>query len=62
MAAVSSVKFDNLLKNSPDFYGCKSHMAVFVMTQGEHDKGLPKHQSHLQGFLCIALFSLNFNR
>lgn len=55
MAAVSSVKFDSLLKNSPDFYGCKSHMAVFVMTQGGHYKGLIKHQLRLHGFLLLPL-------
>lgn len=36
MAAISSAKFDSLLKMSPDFYGCKSHMAAFVLTRGEH--------------------------
>ncbi|KAM6983503.1 adenosine deaminase domain-containing protein 2 [Tautogolabrus adspersus] len=31
MAAISSGTFDSLLKMSPDFQGCKSHMAAFVM-------------------------------
>ncbi|TNN88610.1 Adenosine deaminase domain-containing protein 2 [Liparis tanakae] len=31
MAAISSLKFDSLLKTRPDLYGCKSHMAVFVL-------------------------------
>ncbi|KAK2828157.1 hypothetical protein Q5P01_019191 [Channa striata] len=31
MAAISSVKFDSLLKMCPDFHGCKSHMAAFVL-------------------------------
>ncbi|GAA6225699.1 adenosine deaminase domain-containing protein 2-like [Lates japonicus] len=31
MAAISSVKFDSLLKMSPDFQGCKSHLAAFVL-------------------------------
>ncbi|KAM8898101.1 adenosine deaminase domain-containing protein 2 isoform 1-T2 [Spinachia spinachia] len=31
MAAISSEKFDSLLKMFPDFYGCKSHMAAFVL-------------------------------
>ncbi|XP_054482461.1 adenosine deaminase domain-containing protein 2 [Anoplopoma fimbria] len=31
MAAISSEKFDSLLKMCPDFYGCKSHMAAFVL-------------------------------
>lgn len=35
MAAISSVKFDSLLKMSPHFYGCKSHMAAFVLTSGK---------------------------
>ncbi|KAK5918211.1 hypothetical protein CgunFtcFv8_002993 [Champsocephalus gunnari] len=31
MAALSSEMFDNLLKMCPDFHGCKSHMAAFVL-------------------------------
>lgn len=31
MAAISSEKFDSLLKMYPDFYDCKSHMAAFVL-------------------------------
>uniref|UniRef100_A0A3B5ATR9 Adenosine deaminase domain containing 2 n=1 Tax=Stegastes partitus TaxID=144197 RepID=A0A3B5ATR9_9TELE len=31
MAAVSSEKFDSLLKICSDFHGCKSHMAAFVL-------------------------------
>ncbi|XP_044227569.1 adenosine deaminase domain-containing protein 2 isoform X1 [Thunnus albacares] len=31
MAAISSEKFDSLLKMCPDFQGCKSHMAAFVL-------------------------------
>lgn len=35
MAAISSEKFDSLLKMCPDFYNCKSHMAAFVMIRGK---------------------------
>ncbi|XP_053187029.1 adenosine deaminase domain-containing protein 2 [Scomber japonicus] len=31
MAAISSERFDSLLKMCPDFQGCKSHMAAFVL-------------------------------
>ncbi|KAM9846435.1 adenosine deaminase domain-containing protein 2 [Aulostomus maculatus] len=31
MAAISSEKFDTLLKMCPEFQGCKSHMAAFVL-------------------------------
>lgn len=31
MAAISSDKFDSLLKMCPEFQGCKSHMAAFVL-------------------------------
>ncbi|XP_071402085.1 adenosine deaminase domain-containing protein 2 [Centroberyx affinis] len=31
MAAISNEKFDSLLKMSPEFHGCKSHMAAFVL-------------------------------
>ncbi|XP_075957356.1 adenosine deaminase domain-containing protein 2 [Anarhichas minor] len=31
MAVISSETFDSLLKMCPDFYGCKSHMAAFVL-------------------------------
>ncbi|KAG7516979.1 adenosine deaminase domain-containing protein 2-like [Solea senegalensis] len=31
MAAISSEKFDSLLKMFPEFQGCKSHMAAFVL-------------------------------
>ncbi|KAM9332833.1 adenosine deaminase domain-containing protein 2 [Pholidichthys leucotaenia] len=31
MAAITSEKFDSLLKMCPDFHGCKSHMAAFVL-------------------------------
>ncbi|XP_070839551.1 adenosine deaminase domain-containing protein 2 [Chaetodon trifascialis] len=31
MAAISSDKFDSLLKTCPDFQSCKSHMAAFVL-------------------------------
>ncbi|XP_022594446.1 adenosine deaminase domain-containing protein 2-like [Seriola dumerili] len=31
MAAISSENFDSLLKMCPDFHGCKSHMAAFVL-------------------------------
>ncbi|XP_041808717.1 adenosine deaminase domain-containing protein 2 [Chelmon rostratus] len=31
MAAISSDKFDSLMKMCPDFQGCKSHMAAFVL-------------------------------
>lgn len=42
MAALSSEKFEVLLKMCPDFHGCKSHMAAFVLIRGELVK--------LQGF------------
>lgn len=35
MAAISSEKFDSLLKMYPDFYDCKSHMAAFVLIRGK---------------------------
>ncbi|XP_056254326.1 adenosine deaminase domain-containing protein 2 [Seriola aureovittata] len=31
MAAISSENFDSVLKMCPDFHGCKSHMAAFVL-------------------------------
>ncbi|XP_040007427.1 adenosine deaminase domain-containing protein 2 isoform X3 [Xiphias gladius] len=31
MAAISSDTFDSLLKMCPDFHGCKTHMAAFVL-------------------------------
>ncbi|XP_070700182.1 adenosine deaminase domain-containing protein 2 [Pempheris klunzingeri] len=31
MAVISSETFDSLLKMCPDFHGCKSHMAAFVL-------------------------------
>lgn len=62
MAAISSVKFNSLLKNNPEFYGCKSHMAAFVLTQGERHKGLIEHRSHLRGSLLLSFLSINFNR
>nr|XP_046267550.1 adenosine deaminase domain-containing protein 2 isoform X2 [Scatophagus argus] len=33
MAAISSDRFDSILKMSPHFYGCKTHMATFVLTR-----------------------------
>ncbi|XP_040929624.1 adenosine deaminase domain-containing protein 2 isoform X2 [Betta splendens] len=33
MAAISSDKFDSLLKEFPDFRGCKNYMAAFVLTR-----------------------------
>ncbi|XP_062288518.1 adenosine deaminase domain-containing protein 2 [Scomber scombrus] len=33
VAAISSEKFDSLLKMCPDFQGCKSHMAAFVLIE-----------------------------
>ncbi|XP_061558577.1 adenosine deaminase domain-containing protein 2 [Phycodurus eques] len=33
VTAISSDKFDSLLKMSPDFHGCKSHMAAFVLVR-----------------------------
>lgn len=35
MALISSEKFNSLLKMFPEFHGCKSHMAAFVLTKGE---------------------------
>ncbi|XP_059207766.1 adenosine deaminase domain-containing protein 1 isoform X2 [Centropristis striata] len=37
MAAISSEKFDILLKSHPDFHDCKSHMAAFVLIREELD-------------------------
>ncbi len=36
MTAISGEKFDSLLKMCPDFHGCKSHMAAFVLIRGKH--------------------------
>ncbi|XP_077448586.1 adenosine deaminase domain-containing protein 2 isoform X2 [Stigmatopora argus] len=33
MTAISSEKFDSLLKMTPDLHSCKSHMAVFVLVR-----------------------------
>ncbi|XP_061818561.2 adenosine deaminase domain-containing protein 2 [Nerophis lumbriciformis] len=37
MAAISSDKFDSLLKMCPNFYSCKSHMAAFVIVREVSD-------------------------
>ncbi|KAM7398263.1 hypothetical protein PAMA_006255 [Pampus argenteus] len=37
MAAISSERFDSLLKMCPDFQGCKSHMAAFVLIREVFD-------------------------
>ncbi|XP_072231671.1 adenosine deaminase domain-containing protein 2 [Leuresthes tenuis] len=37
MAAMSSEKFDSLLRMCPEFRGCKSHMAAFVLIRGVLD-------------------------
>ncbi|KAM9348834.1 adenosine deaminase domain-containing protein 2 [Symphorus nematophorus] len=39
MAVISSEKFDSLLKMCPDFQGCKSHMAAFVLIREVLDTG-----------------------
>ncbi|XP_044077857.1 adenosine deaminase domain-containing protein 2 [Siniperca chuatsi] len=39
MAAISSEKFDSLLKMCPDFHGCKKHMAAFVLIREVFDTG-----------------------
>ncbi|XP_073335981.1 adenosine deaminase domain-containing protein 2 [Pagrus major] len=63
MAVISSEKFDSLLKMCPDFYGCKSHMAAFVLirevldTEGrpcEHYKvvALGAGHSSCKSWLC----------
>ncbi|XP_036974476.1 adenosine deaminase domain-containing protein 2 isoform X1 [Acanthopagrus latus] len=45
MAVISSEKFDSLLKMCPDFYGCKSHMAAFVLIREVLDtEGRPCEQ------------------
>ncbi|XP_049448108.1 adenosine deaminase domain-containing protein 2 isoform X2 [Epinephelus fuscoguttatus] len=41
MAAISSEKFDSLLKMCPDFQGCKSNMAVFVLIRVLDTAGRP---------------------
>lgn len=35
MAAISSETFDSLLKTSPEYSGCRSNMATFVITRSE---------------------------
>ncbi|KAG7232348.1 hypothetical protein INR49_008954 [Caranx melampygus] len=48
MAAISSETFDNLLKMSPDFHSCKSHMAAFVLIREVLDTaGRPCEQSRV---------------
>ncbi|KAM4545839.1 adenosine deaminase domain-containing protein 2 [Odontesthes bonariensis] len=37
MAAISSEKFDSLLRMCPEFRGCKSHMAAFVLIREAFD-------------------------
>ncbi|XP_063751710.1 adenosine deaminase domain-containing protein 2 isoform X1 [Eleginops maclovinus] len=37
MAALSSEMFDSLMKMCPEFHGCKSHMAAFVLIREEPD-------------------------
>ncbi|XP_074528683.1 adenosine deaminase domain-containing protein 2 [Halichoeres trimaculatus] len=45
MAAISSNKFDSLLKMCPEFMGCKSHMAAFVLiTEVLDTEGRPCEQ------------------
>ncbi|XP_024921741.1 adenosine deaminase domain-containing protein 2-like isoform X1 [Cynoglossus semilaevis] len=45
MALISSEKFNSLLKMFPEFHGCKSHMAAFVLTKEVTDaEGCPYHQ------------------
>ncbi|AWO99875.1 putative adenosine deaminase domain-containing protein 2 isoform 3 [Scophthalmus maximus] len=45
MAAISSEKFDSLLKMFPDFQGCKNHMAAFVLIGEVLDTaGCPREQ------------------
>ncbi|XP_070774160.1 adenosine deaminase domain-containing protein 2 [Enoplosus armatus] len=39
VAAISSWKFDSLLKMCPDFNGCKSHMAAFILIREVLDTG-----------------------
>ncbi|KAM3601830.1 uncharacterized protein V6R79_019744 [Siganus canaliculatus] len=39
MAALCSEKFDSLLQMYPEFCGCKSHMAAFVLIRNELDAG-----------------------
>ncbi|KAK9536427.1 hypothetical protein VZT92_006205 [Zoarces viviparus] len=51
MAVISSETFDSLLKMCPDFYGCKSHMAAFVLIREVQDTaGLP-----CQHYMVVAL-------
>uniref|UniRef100_A0A3B3HXK1 Adenosine deaminase domain containing 2 n=1 Tax=Oryzias latipes TaxID=8090 RepID=A0A3B3HXK1_ORYLA len=37
IAALSNENFDNLLERCPDFQGCKSHMAAFLLTREVRD-------------------------
>ncbi|XP_040038813.2 adenosine deaminase domain-containing protein 2 [Gasterosteus aculeatus] len=46
MAAISSEKFDSLLKMFPDFYGCKSHMAAFVLLRELLDTAAGPYQHY----------------
>ncbi|XP_051258102.1 adenosine deaminase domain-containing protein 2 isoform X2 [Dicentrarchus labrax] len=41
MAVISSEKFDSLLKMCPDFQGCKSHIAAFVLIRVLDTSGRP---------------------
>ncbi|KAM6911626.1 adenosine deaminase domain-containing protein 2 isoform 2-T3 [Lycodopsis pacificus] len=51
MAVISSEKFDSLLKMCPHFYGCKSHMAAFVLIREVLDTaGVP-----CQRYMVVAL-------
>ncbi|XP_062414252.1 adenosine deaminase domain-containing protein 2 [Pungitius pungitius] len=46
MAALSSEKFDSLLKMFPDFYDCKSHMAAFVLLRELLDTAAVPYQHY----------------
>ncbi|XP_034746573.1 adenosine deaminase domain-containing protein 2 isoform X3 [Etheostoma cragini] len=51
MAAISSEKFDSLLKMCPDFHGCKSHMAAFVLIR----EGLDTANRPCENYKVVAL-------
>ncbi|KAL0994649.1 hypothetical protein UPYG_G00125330 [Umbra pygmaea] len=64
VAAVGSEKFESLLRECPEFYSCKSHLAVFVLEREVTDTGgqcceryevvaLGSGQSCCSGWLCF---------
>ncbi|MEQ2208522.1 hypothetical protein XENOCAPTIV_004261, partial [Xenoophorus captivus] len=58
VAALSSEKFDVLLRMCPDLYGCKSHMAAFVLIRGELPErhGFNPKNYHAKGLLVPVAY------